>query len=30
MHRPRPEHEDYHEPQSEPRDFSDTLDHMDF
>ena len=34
MHRPRPEqnHEEYHEPQAdrEPRDFNDSLDHMDF
>jgi len=33
-HRPRPEqnHEEYHEPQAdrEPRDFNDSLDHMDF
>lgn len=34
MHRHRPEqnHEEYHEPQAdrEPRDFNDSLDHMDF
>ena len=31
-HRPRPDREEYHEPQAdhEPRDFNDSLDHMDF
>ena len=28
--RPRPEQEEYHEPVSEPKDFNDSLDHLDF